>query len=69
MKHLHETFTDQEFEQLQQRKKFTKLNWHDYIIVSSEVWKRVMDLAQDPNFKIRFRNGHLEIEREEVKTE
>lgn len=32
MKHLRETFTDEEFEQLRKRKEQSKLNWHDFIM-------------------------------------
>lgn len=32
MKHLHETFTDQEWQELQESKKVTKLNWHDFLL-------------------------------------
>jgi len=33
MKHLYETFTDEEFEQLKQAKENANLNWHDFIIM------------------------------------
>jgi len=36
MKHLRETFTDEEFEQLQKRKEQSKLNWHDFIMQLSK---------------------------------
>jgi hypothetical protein len=34
LKHLRETFTDQEFAQMQEIKKLTGFNWHDCIIQS-----------------------------------
>ena len=33
MKHLRETFTDQEFATLQRAKSETELNWHDFIML------------------------------------
>ena len=33
MKHLRETFTDQEFAQLQEAKKLSGKNWHDFIMM------------------------------------
>jgi len=33
MKHLRETFTDQEFAQLQTVKKLSGKNWHDFLLM------------------------------------
>ena len=32
MKHLRETFTDEEFEQLRRAKEHSGKNWHDFIM-------------------------------------
>ncbi len=47
MKHLRETFTDQEFEQLQRVKAKTNLNWHLFILTAAEVWERIIDKVDD----------------------
>jgi hypothetical protein len=45
LKHLRETFTDQEFEQLKQAK--GKLNWHNFIMIlrhETEIEKLQMEI-------------------------
>jgi len=37
MKHLRETFTDQEFTELQKRKEDSGLNWHDFILAQKNL--------------------------------
>jgi len=37
MKHLRETFTDQEFANLKEAKKLSGKNWHDFIMTLAEV--------------------------------
>ena len=44
MKHLRETFTDEEFERLKQLKESSEKNWHDFIINAAE-------LAWDEGFR------------------
>ena len=46
MKHLRETFTDQEFEELQKFKKRTCLNWHGFILTAAHVWEDVWNRAE-----------------------
>ena len=37
MKHLYETFTDQEFEFLLKAKERSQKNWHDFILLLSQI--------------------------------
>jgi len=37
MKHLRETFTDEEFAELLKTKKVSKLNWHDFIMLLTKL--------------------------------
>ena len=52
MKHLRETFTDQEYEELLKAKKATGKNWHDFIIYAAggrtikELIKEVQSVSQ-----------------------
>ena len=39
MKHLRETFTDQEMGWLKDRKNKSKRNWHDFILEASRQWE------------------------------
>jgi hypothetical protein len=51
MKHLRETFTDQEFEALKQAK--GKQNWHDFIIEGARLiqWKDVEHILREQKTK------------------
>ena len=49
MKHLRETFTENEFEALKKRKDKSKLNWHDFIMQLSKsiiVTQRCPDVGE-----------------------
>ena len=39
MKHLRETFTDQEFEALNRVKVASKKNWHDFLLTASKTYE------------------------------
>ena len=52
MKHLRETFTDQEFLELQKAKQFSQLNWHDFLLHAAQVYlhsqsKLVLDANEE----------------------
>jgi hypothetical protein len=53
MKHLRETFTDQEFLQLQYFKEMSKLTWHDYIFLAD-------NLVRIQNWLRNFKGGKIE---------
>jgi hypothetical protein len=47
MKHLRETFTDQEFAELKTSKAESKLNWHDFIRMSRWFYEQYAQVATD----------------------
>jgi hypothetical protein len=71
MKHLRETFTDQEFEALKQAKKTSGLNWHEYLIQSVNI--QIIGVVSSGTVKINAFcpkcGNQLMVNLPEVKTE
>jgi hypothetical protein len=53
MKHLRETFTDQEWQQLKQAKGLLDLNWHDLILAAIPAYTQIASVAWKEGVKIK----------------
>jgi hypothetical protein len=52
MKHLRETFTDQEFEQLKQPKELADMSWHVFLLTASQCFEVCANCVKTGTLKV-----------------